>query len=195
MNITKVEEIILLERDIESAKKSLAEWQEYADGKRDVKSEFGYIIKDAKEDIEEIAALLISENPDDKRELKRVIENFYDNHYYDYDSAKECADDFKANYATILIDEAQKRYDYKIKQHSPEQAKTECKSIERRINEYQNRLNLMMSALNWIDRQKLKLTRSNLFYARVNNSPSFIYACAGRDLTKEFARGLEGAER
>lgn len=188
--ITKIERIIFMERDLSSMESCLRIWEEYANGFRDLHSENKYILDNVHDEINRIKTLIEMDASDSKKELNYVIDNFYDENYYDYDSAKECADYFINNYADILQTEALKKYNEEIICHSPENATNECERLRDSIRQQQDEISAAMKALNFIEKCEIKLLRRNP-NARVNSSPSFQFIWCGEKITEGLANGMK----
>jgi len=188
--ITKYEKIIFMEREIENNELLLKTWKEYAEGKRDIHAESKYIFVHAKEKIGRIEGLISSNSLAYMDELFIIIDDFYDSHYYDYDSAIRCASDFLENYEKIINDEAQKEYNKKIKYYGIYNAKKECKRLRLALVQNKTALRLMMNDLNLLEKMRLKHIR-NSPTARINCSPSFISCYKGGLIFDGFITGIK----
>lgn len=114
MEFSLYERMHFLENDISRAKRNMENWFEYAEGKHNLYAEFSYIFKRAEKEISKIREI-IEENPED---LADALEYFYDNHYYDFNSIEDLAENFE----TVLQNKANNDFQSEITLHSPDSA-------------------------------------------------------------------------
>jgi hypothetical protein len=192
-SITKFEQIIFKERDIESLKVFVDKWKEYSLGKRDIFAENQYILDDVEKRIVMINKLIEANTPDSKRILNDILEKFYDDHYYAYHTPKECAEKFFDNYAMILRNEARKEHKSNILYYSIDNALTRFTEYTQLLHKEQEELATMIDALNIFEKIWLNYIR-NSPTSRINSSPSFIFTYFGEKIANGYADGLSVME-